>query len=179
MDEPRRPSPPPVGDEERRPPVERQERAPTVETVEREQRLVTEDELPATIGQFKSLRRWLIVTGIWAVAATAIAVFALIQANEQDEAGREEAKGELGRVQRQLNGRIDDLEQRVDGLPTSKDVSNLDGRLSKVEDDVAQATEDVGRLSGRVDDLEGRVDELEGRVDELEQTATTTTETTP
>jgi TolA-binding protein len=142
---------------------------------DRNERLLTDDQLPATVAQFKGLRRWLIVAGVWAVAATALAVFALIQANQEDEAGREEAAGELGRVQRQLNNRIDDLEQRIEGLPTSDDVSSLDDRLAKVEDDAAKSTQDVERLNNRVDDLEGRVDELE----QAQETATTTTETAP
>jgi septal ring factor EnvC (AmiA/AmiB activator) len=127
----------------------------------RRERLLTDDQLPASVGQFKSLRRWLIVAGIWAVAATALAVFALIQANQQDDEGREQAAGELGLVQRQLDNRIDGLEQRIEGLPTSDDVSNLENRLGQVEDDASQATQDVERLGNRLDDLEGRVDQLE------------------
>jgi septal ring factor EnvC (AmiA/AmiB activator) len=127
----------------------------------RRERLLTDDQLPASVGQFKSLRRWLIVAGVWAVAATALAVFALIQANQQDDEGREQAAGELGRVQRQLDNRIDGLEQRIEALPTSDDVSNLENRLGKVEDDASQATQDVERLGNRLDDLEGRVDELD------------------
>jgi TolA-binding protein len=143
--------------------------------VGRSERLLSDDQLPATVSQFKSLRRWLIVAGVWAVAATAIAVFALIQANQEDEAGRQEAAGELGRVQRQLNNRIDGLEERIEGLPTSDDVASLDDRLSQAEDDASKATQDVERLNNRVDDLEGRVDELEQAPD----TSTTPTETTP
>ena len=127
----------------------------------RRERLLTDDQLPASVGQFKSLRRWLIVAGVWAVAATALAVFALIQANQQDDEGREQAAGELGRVQRQLDNRIDGLEQRIEGLPTSDDVSNLDKRLGQVEDEASQATQDAERLGNRLDDLEGRVDQLE------------------
>jgi archaellum component FlaC len=134
------------------------------------------DELrPATVAQFKGLRRWLIVAGMWAVAATALAVFALIQANRADDEGREQAVGELGRVQRQLNERIDNLERRLESLPTSADLSALEDRLGQVEDDASQATQDVERLSNRVDDLEGRVDELEQEA----ETTTAPTETTP
>ena len=144
----------------------------------RSERLLTDDQLPATVGQVKSLRRWLIVAGVWAVAATALAVFALIQANQEDEAGREEAAGELGRVQRQLNSRIDELEQRIEGLPSSEDVSKLEDRLGQVEDDASQATQDVERLGNRLDDLEGRVDELEQEVADR-RGAGTDTETAP
>jgi archaellum component FlaC len=134
-----------------------------------------DDHRPATVAQVKGLRRWLIVAGVWAVAATALAAFALIQANKADDEGREQAVGELSRVQRQLNERIDDLERRVASLPTSADLSALEDRLGQVEDDASQATEDVQRLGNRVDDLEGRVDELEQEA----ETTTAPTETTP
>ena len=95
-----------------------------------------EDERPATLADIRSLRRWLAVAAVWAVAATALGVIALLKANEDDSGEQARAAGELGRVQRQLNSRLDDLESRVDELPTSDDVSNLDGRLKSVEDAV-------------------------------------------
>lgn len=142
--------------------------------VGRSERLLTDDQLPATVGQFKSLRRWLIVAGVWAVAATALAVFALVQANQEDEEGRQQAAGELGRVQSQLNNRIDDLEQRIEGLPTSDDVSNLDDRLAQAEDDTSKASQSVERLGNRMDDLEERVDQLEQEADSGTGTETET-----
>jgi TolA-binding protein len=142
--------------------------------VGRSERLLTDDQLPATVGQFKSLRRWLIVAGVWAVAATALAVFALVQANQEDEEGRQQAAGELGRVQSQLNNRIDDLEQRIEGLPTSDDVSNLDDRLAQAEDDTSKASQSVERLGNRMDDLEERMDQLEQEADSGTGTETET-----
>jgi TolA-binding protein len=137
-----------------------------------------EDERPATLADIRSLRRWLAVAGIWAVAATALGVIALIEANKDDSADQTKAAGELGRVQRQLNSRIDDLESRIDDLPTSDDVSKLDGRLKTVEDDADKSAAAADKLSGRVDGLEGQVDDLETRVEELES-SDTGTETTP
>jgi polyhydroxyalkanoate synthesis regulator phasin len=136
-----------------------------------------EDERPATLADIRSLRRWLAVAGIWAVAATALGVIALIEANKDDSADQTKAAGELGRVQRQLNSRIDDLESQIDDLPTSDDVSKLDGRLKAVEDDADKSRAAADKLSGRVDALGTRVDDLESRVDELEQSGGT--ETTP
>jgi TolA-binding protein len=127
-----------------------------------------EDERPATLADIRSLRRWLAVAGVWAVAATALAVIALLEANKDDSGERTRAAGELGRVQRQLNSRLDDLDSRVDDLPSSDDVSKLDGRLKAVEDNADKSSAAADRLSGRVDDLEGRVDDLESRVEELE-----------
>ncbi|HEX6583914.1 MAG TPA: hypothetical protein VF056_09935 [Thermoleophilaceae bacterium] len=138
-----------------------------------------EDERPATLADIRSLRRWLAVAAVWAVAATALGVIALLKANEDDSGDRTQAAGELERVQRQLNSRIDDLESRIDELPSSDDVSKLDGRLKSVEDGLDKNTTATERLSGRVDDLEGRVDDLETRVEGLESSDSGTTTTTP
>jgi chromosome segregation ATPase len=138
-----------------------------------------EDERPATLADIRSLRRWLAVAAVWAVAATALGVIALLEANKDDNADQTRAAGELGRVQSQLNSRLDDLESRIDELPTSDDVSKLDGRLKTVEDKVDKSTTATDRLGGRVDDLEGRMDDLESRVEALESSSSGTTTTTP
>jgi septal ring factor EnvC (AmiA/AmiB activator) len=132
-----------------------------------------EDDRPATYGELRSTRRWLAVAGVWAVAATAIAVFALIEANKDDDAARTQAAGELGRVQRSLNARIDELEKRVEELPTSDAIDKLDSRLKDVEGASDKTSTDIERLGNRLDDLEGRVDDLEQSSET--QTNTTTT----
>jgi methyl-accepting chemotaxis protein len=137
-----------------------------------------EDERPATLADIRSLRRWLAVAGVWAVAATALGVIALLEANKDDSADQTRAAGELGRIQSQLNSRIDDLEGRIDELPTSDDVSKLDGRLKAVENDADKSAAAADRLSGRVDDLDSRMDDLESRVEELESSSSGTS-TTP
>jgi polyhydroxyalkanoate synthesis regulator phasin len=135
-----------------------------------------EDERPATVADLRSLRRWIAVAGIWAVAATALGVIALIEANKDDTSDQTAAAaGELARVQKQLNSRIDDLESRIDDLPTSDDVSKLDARLKAVEDDADKSRAAADKLSGRVDALETQVDDLETRVDALEQSGGTET----
>ena len=132
-----------------------------------------EDDRAATYGELRSTRRWLAVAGVWAIAATALAVFALIEANKDDDAARTQAAGELGRVQRALNDRIDELESRVDDLPTSDDLSKLDNRLKDLEDASDNVGTDIERLGNRLDDLESRVDDLE------QSSSQTETETTP
>ncbi len=92
-----------------------------------------EEDRAATLGELRSTRRWLAVAAVWAVAATALAVIALLEANQEDDTARTQAAGELGRVQRGLNERIDELESRIDELATSEDVSNLDDRLGELE----------------------------------------------
>jgi septal ring factor EnvC (AmiA/AmiB activator) len=133
-----------------------------------------EDDRPATYGELRSTRRWLAVAGVWAVAATALAVFALVEANKEDDEARTQAAGELGQVQRQLNNRIDELESRIEDLPSSDDVSKLDNRIRDLEDGADRTSTDIERLGNRLDDLEGRVDELE-----QSQQTQTQTETTP
>ena len=132
-----------------------------------------EDDRPATLADIRSLRRWLAVTAVWAVAATALGVFALIEANKNDDAANTQAAGELGRVQRALNQRIDDLESRVDDLPTSDDLSNLDNRIKDLENRADRTTSNLDKLSGQVDDLDQRVSDLEQA--SQSQTNTTTT----
>jgi septal ring factor EnvC (AmiA/AmiB activator) len=132
-----------------------------------------EDDRPATLGDIRSLRRWLAVTAVWAVAATALGVFALIEANKDDDSGRTQSAADLARVQKDLNSRIDDLESRVDDLPTSDDLSKLDGRIKDLENKADRTTSDLDKLNGRVDDLEQRVGDLEQA--SQSQTNTTTT----
>jgi septal ring factor EnvC (AmiA/AmiB activator) len=132
-----------------------------------------EDDRAATLGELRSTRRWLAVTAVWAVAATALGVFALIEANKDDDSARTQAAGELGRVQRSLNDRIDELQSRIDDLPTSDDLSKLDGRIKDLENAGDKTSADVERLGNRVDDLESRVDQLEQASEA--QTNTTTT----
>jgi septal ring factor EnvC (AmiA/AmiB activator) len=133
-----------------------------------------DDDRPATVADLRSLRRWLIVAAVWAVAATALGVIALIQANKNDDEGRTQAAGELGRVQKQLNGRIDDLKAQVDDLPTSDDLSKLDNRIQDVEKKADSTGSDIDKLNGRLDELEKRVDDVEQQQSES-QTNTTTT----
>ena len=133
-----------------------------------------EDDRAATVGDVRSTRRWIAVTAVWAIAATALAVFALVEANKEEDTGdRDRVAEELGRVQRDLNDRIDDLESRVDELPTSDDLSNLDNRIQDIEGRLDRQGTNAEELSGRVDDLESRVEELE------QSSETQGTETTP
>jgi len=132
-----------------------------------------EDDRAATVGDLRSLRRWVLVAGVWAVAATALGVIALIQANKEDDSGRTQTAADLARVQKDLNSRLDDLESRVDDLPTSDDLTKLDGRIQDVEKKADATSSDLDKLNGRIDDLEQRVDDLEASNES--QTNTTTT----
>jgi septal ring factor EnvC (AmiA/AmiB activator) len=125
---------------------------------------------PATTDDVRALRRWLLVAGVWAAAATAIAVIALVTANQDDseEIGARTAS-QIGRVQRSLTERLDQIEQRLDELAPAEDVTRLDNRLKKVE-------QTGSRTSDRVDAIGDDVDDLQSRVEDLEQQAETTPE---
>ena len=130
---------------------------------------VDEDARPATVGQLRSLRRWLVVAGAWAAAATAIAVIALIAANEDDSAEADkrtaQTASQVAEIQRDLNERMDGIEERIDGLPQSEDVSDLDNRLTRIENSAGRTSDQLEELTGQVSDLEQQVEALEQAAD--------------
>jgi septal ring factor EnvC (AmiA/AmiB activator) len=133
---------------------------------------------PATADDLRGLRRWLLVAGVWAAAATAIAVIALVKANDasnQEETAR--TTGQLTREQKALSRRVDDVEGRLDELAPAEDVTRLDQRLKKVENAASKTSDRVEALGNDLDDLEGRVEDLEQAAES--NTDTTETETTP
>jgi septal ring factor EnvC (AmiA/AmiB activator) len=120
--------------------------------------------LPATKGDLRDLRRWLIVAGAWAVAASAIAIIALISGNDSNKNSDRtstDVAAQVARVQRDLGKRIDDLDTKIQKLPTSDDVSKLESRLRSVEDKSSQAATDAKDARSKVSDLETRVKDLE------------------
>jgi hypothetical protein len=146
-----RPEPPPGG------PVERVEGVDRVEPY-------PEDAAPATVGELRNLRRWLIVAGVWAVAASAIAIIALLAANGNDQPKRSPGAvtgSQLSGVQRDLDERIDALEKQIKTLPRSGDVSKLESRLKTAEDRANGARDDVKAVRSDVGDLKQRVDDVE------------------
>lgn len=97
---------------------------------------VAVEEVVATQGQVRSLRRWLVVAGVWAVAASAIGLIALFTAQADDEPRPDAASAEDV-------SRLSDQVERLDGRV---------GALSDQQDD----------LSGQIDDNSRRLDDLEG-----------------
>ena len=128
------------------------------------------DAEPATQGDVKALRRWLIAAAVWAVAASVIALIALID----DDTGGNGDDGDatssraVTRVERRLDSRIDELQQRVENAPSSDDVEELNNRIGEVEGQVEElgspaSEDDIDELNGRVEELEQRVEELENQ----------------
>jgi septal ring factor EnvC (AmiA/AmiB activator) len=103
------------------------------------------------------------VAGVWAAAATAIAVIALVEArkDEPDEGSSARVSAELDHVQSRLERRIDELQNRLGKLPTTDDVKRLESRLRTAEDDVRTASADARSARDKVSALDGRVQDLE------------------
>ena len=117
------------------------------------------------IEDFRSLRRWLIALGILTLAALAVAVFALVRAEESDR-GSADRRGVRASV-RSLDERIEELEEDVERTSEESDAARLDRRLRRVEGNLpevaeaaADARESNGTLSERVDQLSEDVQEL-------------------
>jgi hypothetical protein len=105
------------------------------------------------------------VTAVWAVAASAIGIIALVAANEDDEATARAVSKELNRVQRDVNTRLDTLEQDINDLARREDVTRLEQRVGRAEDRASAAAKDANAATDTTDDLRTRIEELEADVD--------------
>lgn len=116
----------------------------------------------ASADDLRGLRRWVIVAGVWAVAASAIALITLLDTSDTEaEKDADIAAERAAKVERTLDGRLDALETRLDELPRRDDVSKLQERLSRVEKSASDAAESSKDAIQTVGDLEDRVSRLE------------------
>ena len=84
----------------------------------------TQTEAPATQSDLRALRRWVLVAGVWAVAATAVGLIALLDTSGDDASERAgNAEASVEQTERELDKRMDELEGQLDDLPQSADVS--------------------------------------------------------
>ena len=131
---------------------------------------------PDTRDDLKALRRWVLVAGIWAVAATVVALIALLDSSKgeveqrasdaQQRAGEVEKRAvKLDRDQKGLATRIDEVESRLGSLAPLSDVSKLQDRVGRVEENASKASDKVGSSSNKVKSLEDRVAALENAPD--------------
>jgi hypothetical protein len=117
---------------------------------------------PATRDDLRALKRWIAVAVAWAVAATAVALIALLDGSNDDaERTAGDTAGRVADLQRSIDTRLRRLESRVEGLPQASDVSRLGDRLARVEDQASSAAKDAKSASDKVADLEGRIEVLE------------------
>ncbi|MBA3305362.1 MAG: hypothetical protein H0U25_05485 [Thermoleophilaceae bacterium] len=128
------------------------------------------------VEDFRSVRRWLVLLGVLAVAAAAVAAYSLLQSEESADRDRvnslsrslRDATAQLEEAnrQRKLEGR--QLERRLGSTSEESDVAKLDRRLRGVERDVVDAV-DAAASSGRaLSRLDDRIDALSDRLTAVE-----------
>jgi hypothetical protein len=121
---------------------------------------------PATHEDLRALRRWLLVAGAWAVAASAIALVALL--NDDDEPRRDPRAGSAA-VERSLETRIETLERAVEDAPTRDDVSQLGRRSEQAASDASEASASAREAEDAQKEQTERIEDLEQRLDDLER----------
>jgi len=123
---------------------------------------------PVTHDELRNIRRWILVAGVWAVAAAAIALIALLDTSNSD-AERAAGDARAGvtatrKAQDALDGRLDRLESRLSETPRTRDVNSLESRLARVETDATKANGRSKTAAKSLTNLENRVDDLEREV---------------
>ena len=121
-----------------------------------------EDLRPAAAGDLKELRRWTIVAGVWAVAATALAVLALIRPGQQDVADRSAAaaKRSVDRMQDRFDSRLRRLAKRIDRVPRAAELQYLGNRVRQVEDRSGQTAGDAKAARDSIGELQDRLERV-------------------
>ena len=129
-------------------------------------------DAPATVEDVRAARRWTMVALAWAIAASAIALFALLGQDEDDPAPApaDNATPRIQRLERETEQRLDAFERRIENRAAQDDIQKLERRLESAEDDASEAKTAADRAStangeqgDRLDDHEQRIEELENR----------------
>ncbi|CAN5534299.1 hypothetical protein BH20ACT19_BH20ACT19_02150 [soil metagenome] len=147
---------------------------PAPEPSRRRTALIVED--------FRSVRRWLVVLGVLAVVATAVAAYALIQGGESaDEQRVEELERGLAEAQQRLGrtseeSEVNRLEESDRRQAEQQDIRRLTGQLERIDRrlrgverdtvDALDTSASVGRAVNRVGD---RVGALSDRLADVEE----------
>ena len=149
-------------------------------------------DAPATVDDVRASRRWTWVALVWAVAASIIAVIALVNGNNSNDnnapAQTSDAvtQQQLQDFQKQVNDRLDAFSRRLNDTASSADLQKLDKRVTQVEDAQSKAgdaeskqNDAVTQLQSDVKDLQQRVSDLENNQQQGQQGQSTGTTTTP
>ena len=130
------------------------------------------------VEDFRSVRRWLVLLGVIAIAASAVAAYALIQTGESADKERvnslersvREANEQLKRANRQRELERLELDRRLGSTSEESDVAKIDRRVRAVERNAVEAADAaadngraLSRLSDRVDGLSDRLTDVEDR----------------
>jgi hypothetical protein len=129
---------------------------------------------PATLAELRSLRRWLVVAAVWAVAATGISVLAFITASDDDDQRLAETSSQTRGIQRRVNRQVKELEARLTNLPQSSTVRGLQREVRRLTRVTARQDKQLVSLDGQFKDLRNRIETLE-EAPPADETNTTTT----
>lgn len=119
------------------------------------------DQQAATAGEVKALRRWIIVTAIWAVAASAIALIALFGITPADEGAKDVDAAQVADLTRQ----VDELDAKVG--KAAADASDAADTASGLSSSIDDATSTAGDAQSTADKTASQLSELQSQVDEL------------
>ena len=129
-------------------------------------------DAPATVEDVRAARRWTWVALAWAIAASAIAVIALVssgdESDEQPARTTPDVTPRVEKLEEDTNARLDAFSRRLNDRAAESDLQKLNQRLEKAEEEASQASEQAGDQTDAVEQLQTDVDDLQQRVDELE-----------
>jgi chromosome segregation ATPase len=140
---------------------------------EREVAVMADDDLmwrEEILDRLNSLRNAVVLLGVLAVAALGIALWALFTQEEESDARR----GASAEQVRDLEERLEELEQDIDRAPSrdalsqlSDTVESLDERVAALEDSVERQGGDGGASEQAVEELQDDVQQLGDAVEQL------------
>jgi peptidoglycan hydrolase CwlO-like protein len=120
----------------------------------------------------RASRRWTWVALAWAIAASAIAIIALLNAQDSGDEPPARTTPDLTprveKLEQDTNDRLDAFSRRLNDRAAAGDIQKLDRRLQQAEEEASQAGEDVGDQADALEQLQTDVEDLQQRVDELE-----------
>jgi septal ring factor EnvC (AmiA/AmiB activator) len=129
-------------------------------------------DAPATVEDVRASRRWTWVALAWAIAASAIAVIALVTSSDNSSSNGSQTTTDLtpriDKLEQDTNARLDAFSRRLTDKASSADLQKLDKRLTTVEDDLTRTKDDLVKQTDAVTQLQTDVKDLQQRVGDLE-----------
>jgi peptidoglycan hydrolase CwlO-like protein len=129
-------------------------------------------DAPATVEDVRASRRWTWVSLAWAIAASAIAVIALVTSSDNSSSNNSQTTTDLtpriDKLEQDTNARLDAFSRRLGDKAAGADLQKLDKRLTTVEDDLTQTKDDLTKQTDAVTQLQTDVKDLQQRVSDLE-----------
>lgn len=126
----------------------------------------------ATVDDLRGLRRWFAVAAILAVAATVVAIIALLDEKPPVVQGdRLDTTSRLGRAEDRIERareRVDALDERIGNAAGADDLATLERRVRRAERESGELVETTADVNEALDKLQARVAAIEDRVEALE-----------